>query len=170
LRAVWTFGQDRDNNAQQTADGVIFLMENSFVTSKPSTLVPYFNAWVGFDRPQPLADDTGLLKNTGINFETDALTGFPKLDDTGHDTFGGALGVQYLFNLDRQLVLEVATVQKIGGVNEAGRAAVDDQYAFGIRYQHPISPAWIVRADAMYGLLQSADDIKGARLELRRKF
>lgn len=170
LRTIWTFGQDRDNNAQETAEGVIFLVENSFVTSLPSTLVPYANFWVGLDRPQPLADDSGILKNTGINFETDALTGFPKLDDTGHDTFGGAIGIQYLFDLDRQFVFEVATVQIIGDANEQGRAAVNDQYGFGVRYQHPISPAWIVRADAMYGLLKDADDFKGARLELRRKF
>jgi len=170
LRTIWTFGQDRDRGLQQTADGIIFLAENSLVTSKPSTLVPYLNLWVGLDRPQPLADDTGILKNTGINFETDALTGFPKLDDTGQDTYGGALGIQYLFGLDQQLVFEVATVQIIGDVNEKGRAAVDDQYGFGIRYQIPISPAWIVRADAMYGLLKSADDIRGVRLELRRKF
>jgi len=170
VRALWTFGQDRDNNAQETAEGWMFLIENSLVTHKPSTLVPYFNFWAGFDRPQPLADDSGLLKNTGINFETDALTGFPKLDDTGHDTFGGAIGIQYLFDLQRQLVLEVATVQIMGDVNEVGRAAVDDQYGFGIRYQHPISPAWILRADAMYGLLKNADDFKGARFEVRRKF
>lgn len=170
LRTIWTFGQDRDRGRQQTADGVIFLAENSFVTAKPSTLVPYVNLWVGLDRPQPLADDTGILKNTGINFETDALTGFPKLDDTGHDTYGGALGIQYLFNLDKQLVFEVATVQILGDVNEKGRAAIDDQYGFGIRYQHPIGPAWIARADAIYGILKSADDIRGIRFELRRKF
>lgn len=170
LRTIWTFGQDRDRNRQQTADGIIFLAENSFVTSKPSTLVPYLNLWVGLDRPQPLADDTGILKNTGINFETDALTGFPKLDDTGHDTYGGALGIQYLFNLDKQLVFEVAAVRVLGDANEPGRAAIDDQYGFGIRYQHPISPAWIVRADAMYGILKNADDLSGIRLELRRKF
>jgi hypothetical protein len=80
------------------------------------------------------------------------------------------LGIQYLFNLDRQLVFEVATVQIIGDVNEAGRAAVNDQYAFGVRYQHPITPAWIIRADAMYGLLKNVDDFKGTRVEFRRKF
>jgi len=170
LRAIWTLGQNPSNNSQQTADGIMLIAENSLITSKPSTLVPYFNVWAGFDRPQPLADDSGLLKNTGINFETDGLTGFPKLDDTGHDTFGGAVGVSYLFNLDRQLVVEVATVQIMGDVNEVGRAAINDQYALGVRYQHPITPAWIVRADAMYGFLKDTDDISGARLEFRRKF
>jgi hypothetical protein len=170
LRAVWTFGQDPSNNTQQTADGIMLIAENSLITSLPSTFVPYFNVWAGFDRPQPLADDTGLLKNVGINFETDGLTGFPKLDDTGHDTFGGAIGISYLFNLDRQLVIEAATVQIMGSDNEVGRAAINDQYALGVRYQHPITPAWIVRADAMYGLLKDADDISGARIEFRRKF
>jgi hypothetical protein len=170
LRAVWTFGQDPSNNKQQTADGIMLIVENSLITSKPSTFIPYFNAWAGFDRPQPLADNTGLLKNIGINFETDGLTGFPKLDDTGHDTFGGAIGINYLFNLDRQLVVEAATVQVMGSANETGRAAISDQYALGIRYQHPISPAWIVRTDAMYGFLKDADDVSGARVEIRRKF
>ncbi len=168
VRAIWTFGQDADN-VQQTADGFVFLVENSLVTSLPSTLVPYFNFWVGIDRPQPLADDTGVLKNTGINFETDALTGFPKLDDTANDTVGGAIGIQYLFNLDQQIVVEAAMVQALGG-NDADRIAKGDQYALGIRYQLPISQAWILRADAMYGWLQNVDDIAGARVEIRRKF
>lgn len=169
VRAIWTFGQDADN-VQQTADGVVFLVENSIVTHLPSTLVPYFNAWVGFDRPQPLADNTGVLKNTGINFETDALTGFPKLDDTANDSWGGAIGIQYLFALDQQLVVEAATVQPFGG-DSIGSNAGGDQYALGVRYQLPIAAAWIVRADAMYGWRENnLEDIAGARLELRRKF
>ena len=169
VRGIWTFGQDADN-VQQTADGFALLVENSIITHLPSTLVPYFNAFIGFDRPQPLADDTGLLKNTGINFETDALTGFPKLDDTANDAWGGAIGVQYLFALDQQIVVEAATVQPFNG-NSAGTNAGGDQYALGVRWQLPISPAWIVRADAMYGWRDNnLDDLAGARLELRRKF
>lgn len=170
-RVGWTFGQQEGpGGGQQTADGVILLSENSLITSLPSTLVPYFNAWIGLDRPQPLADDTGLLKNTGLNFETDNLTGFPKLDDTGHNTFGAALGIQYLFNLDQQIVVEVASVQVLGGANEIGRAARNDQYGFQIRYQRPITNAWIVRADAMYGSLKDDEDLAGVRFEVRRKF
>ena len=169
VRGIWTFGQDGAPSGQ-TADGTMLLIENSLITSKPSTYVPYFNAWIGFDRPQPLIDDSGLLKNTGIVFETDALTGFPTLDDTGHDTYGGAIGVQYLFNLDRQIVVEAATVQTMGDDNELGRPARADQYGFGIRYQQPISDQIIIRADAMYGILQKADNISGARIELRLKF
>ncbi len=170
-RVVWTFGQEEGpRGGQQTADGFMLLSENSLITHLPSTLVPYFNAWVGLDRPQPLADDTGLLKNTGINFETDALTGFPRLDDTGHNTFGAALGVQYLFSLDQQIIVEVATAQIIGDANEIGRAARDDQYGFQIRYQRPFAKGWIVRADAMYGALKGLDDLAGVRLEFRRKF
>lgn len=170
LRAIYTFDQDRDNSVQQTADGWIFLVENSLITSKPSTFIPYANFWAGFDRPQPLADDTGILKNTGITFETNALTGFPRLDDTGHDTFGGAIGLEYLFALDQQLIAEVSTVQIMGDANDLGRAARDDQYGFGLRYQIPISPSWIVRADAMYGFRRNDDDIAGVALELRFKF
>lgn len=173
VRAVYTFGQDRDDNLQQTADGVIFLIENSLITSLPSTLLPYANFFVGLDRPQSAARAAGaggILKNTGINFETDNLTGFTKLDDTGQNTFGGALGLQYLFNLDQQIVVEAATNQVIEGDAEPGRPARGDEYALGVRYQRPLNEAWIIRADAMHGWRTEDEDIAGIRFEVRRKF
>jgi hypothetical protein len=169
LRAIYTFGQDR-NNAQQTADGLMLIADNSIVTSKPSTLVPYANFWIGLDRPQPLARGAGILKNTGITFETNDLTSLPKLDDTGHDTYGSAIGIEYLFSLDQQVVFEVSALQIMGDANELGRAAIDDQYGLGFRWQLPISRSWIVRADAMYGALKGADDIAGVSVEMRYKF
>jgi hypothetical protein len=170
-RVIWSFGQNRDNNVQQTADGAIILLENSLITSKPSTYIPYFNLFAGFDRPQSAArDNGGILKNVGINFETDALTGYPKLDDTGHDTFGGAIGINYLFGLDRQIVAEVAGLKIRGNENDSGRAAAGDQFAVGLRYQQPISKTWIIRGDAMAGFRDAADDLMGVRFEVRRKF
>jgi len=169
-RVVWSFGQDRDNNAQETADGAIILFENSLITKLPSTYIPYLNLFAGFDRPQSAARSDGILKNTGINFETDGLTGFPKLDDTGHDAWGGAIGFNYLFGLDRQIVAEFASVQIFGDENETGRSAVADQYALGLRYQQPISKAWIIRADAMRGWRDEQEDLFGVRFEVRRKF
>ena len=171
-RVIWNTGQDRRGNAQQTADGVVFLLENSLVTSKPSTLVPYANFFLGLDRPQSLARDAGaggVLKNTGINFETDGLTGFPKLDDTAADAFGGAIGVEYLFDLSQQIVVEFASVQAFGK-RGAGVGAPGDQYALGARYQRNLTRAWLLRADAMYATRKNLDDIAGVRLEVRRKF
>jgi hypothetical protein len=158
------FGDGEDN------DGFAIISENSFVTSLPSTLLPYANFFLGVGAPQPLVDGNGagILKNVGINFETDALTGFPKLDDTGSNTYGGALGLQYLFNLDQQLVFEVATVQPYGNPI-VGTA--DPQYAVGMRYQIPLSKAWLLRADATYQFLEGEDeDNWGIRTEVRRKF
>ena len=169
VRGIWSYGQDRVGNAAQTVDGFALLVENSLITHLPSTLVPYGNFFIGFDKPAPLIDQTGLLKNTGITFDSDGLQGFPKLDDSANDTFGGAIGVQYLFNLDQQIVVEAATNQAIGGL-DANRNAINDQYAVGFRYQLPISTTWIMRADGIYGWLRDADDIRGARLEFRKKF
>lgn len=169
VRGFWLWGQDRVNNAAQTVDGGAIMIENSLITHKPSTLVPYANFFIGFDKPAPLTDQTGLLKNTGITFDSDGLQGFPKLDDSANETFGGAIGVQYLFNLDQQIVVEASTNQVIGGL-DATRNAVNDQYAAGFRYQLPISTSWIVRADGIYGWLRDAEDIRGARLEFRKKF
>lgn len=180
VRVIGNLGQEPAPGFDQTADGVLLLVESSLITSRPQTLVPYLNLFAGFDRPQALARAAGtggVLFNTGINFESDGLTGYPTLDDRGHDAFGGAVGVQYLFDLDRQLVLEAAAVVRNPG---SGEVDPGDEIAVGIRFQQPVSNAWIVRADAMYGLRDDGedafelpiarDDVYGARLEIRRKF
>jgi hypothetical protein len=172
IRLIGNFGQDRQLNGRRNANGLLILLENSLITSMPTTLVPYFNMFFGFDKPQSLAragGAGGVLKNTGINFETDGLTGFPKLDDTANDTYGGALGVSYLFGLDQQLVVEGATVQTNGRSN-AVRVARGDEYAIGLRYQRPLTKAWIVRLDTMFGWRVRDENLGGARLEIRRKF
>jgi hypothetical protein len=163
-RLFANFGDGEDN------DGFAIISENSLISGLPSTLLPYANFFVGFGSPQPLADgnNAGILKNVGINFETDALTGYPKLDDTGSNTVGGAIGVEYLFNLDQQIVFEVAMVQPF---EDDGIGAKDAQYGFGVRYQIPIDRAWLFRADATYQILDGADeDNFGLRAEIRRKF
>jgi hypothetical protein len=165
-RVFANVGEDPEGNS----DGLAIISENSLISGLPSTLLPYANVFVGFGNPAPLVDGNGagILKNVGINFETDALTGYPKLDDTGSDAFGGALGLQYLFNLDQQLVFEVATVQPF---DRDGIGAQNPQYGFGVRYQIPIDRAWLFRADATYQILEGEDeDNFGIRTELRRKF
>ncbi|MFN0219555.1 MAG: hypothetical protein ACKVP4_12170 [Hyphomicrobium sp.] len=165
-RVFANFGDDNGGNG----DGVAIISENSLISSLPSTLLPYANFFVGFGNPQPLVDgnNAGILKNVGINFETDALTGYPKLDDTGSNAIGGAIGLQYLFNLDQQLVFEVAMVQPF---ENDGVGAKDAQYGFGARYQLPIDRAWLFRADATYQIVEgAAEDNFGVRTEVRRKF
>ena len=166
-RVFANFGDNNDNG--KGGDGLAILSENSLVTWLPSTLLPYANFFVGFGDPKPLVDGNGagILKNVGINFETDALTGYPKLDDTGSNAWGGALGLQYLFNLDQQLVVEVAMVQPF---ENDGIGAKDAQYGLGLRYQIPIDRAWLFRADATYQFIESAEDNFGIRSEVRRKF
>src|ERR1043165_1763502 len=169
IRVIGNFGQ---KTPVKTADGVLLLLENSFIrgnytTINPLTFVPYFNFFAGFKSPQSLAraaDAGGVLKNTGINFETDGLTGYPTIDATAHDTYGGALGLEYLFNLDRQIIFEVARVE------DRNNSLPGAQTAVGARYQHPLGGLWIVRLDAMKGWRQGLTDIYGARLEFRRKF
>ena len=165
-RVFANFGEDPEGES----DGVAIISENSLITGLPSTLLPYGNFFVGFGNPQPLVDGNGagLLKNVGINFETDALTGYPKLDDTGSNAWGGAIGLQYLFDLDEQLAFEVAMVQPF---EDDGIGAQDAQYGFGVRYQIPIDRAWLFRADATYQILEGEDeDNFGIRAEIRRKF
>lgn len=169
VRVIANVGQDK--TGPDTADGFMFLMENSLVTDEPYTFIPYLNMFVGFGTPQSLlraADAGGVLKNTGINFEADALTGFPKIDDTGHDTFGAALGVNYLFDLEqrRQLVLEIAGEHPFG----SDASAPGDEFALGARYQIALDNSWILRFDAMVANIDDGDNVAGLRFEIRKKF
>ena len=171
VRVIYNFGQEPNDNHRRTADGVLILIENSLITHLPLTLVPYFNLWAGFNKPQSLARAGaagGVLVNTGILFETDNLTGFPKMDDTGHDTYGGALGIEYLFNLHQQIVFEFAGLNVFGDAKD--RTTIGAQYGFGIRYQLPLNNAWLVRADFMAAVREHQEDLLGIRAELRRKF
>ena len=168
LRVVGSFGQDRDVGENQ--NGVMFLAENSLITSKPYQFVPYGNFFVGIERPVPLARQNGILKNTGIAFESDALTGFPFLNDTGQNAYGGAVGVQHLFDFDQQIVLELAAVRNLEDISQDFEEVVGNQYALSARYQLPLSNAWLVRADAIYAIRESQNDSAGVRTELRFKF
>jgi hypothetical protein len=172
VRGIWNFGQNPDHHQRQTADGFLLLVENSFMTGQSQqTVVPYLNGFAGFDRPQPLLRDPaagGVLVNTGINFETDALTGFPTLDATAANTYGGALGCEFLFGLDRQLVLEASTVQTY--CRRSDRNAPGNEYALGLRYQQPLSNAVIFRLNAIYGFIDNARDVAGVSAEIRWKF
>ena len=167
-RVIVNAGQGGPSN-QRTADGVLLLLENSLLTPLPYNLIPYCNFFAGFNRPQPLGRLTGPLQNTGINFETDFLTGYPTLDDSANDTYGAALGVDLLGRqFDKQLIVEGAFVQTRG--DGVGRIAPGDQYGVGTRYQKRLTHNLLFRADAMHGWLDNSRDVSGARVELRHKF
>ncbi len=174
VRVIGAFGQEKPRVGNKTAEGVIVLVENSLISHKELVLVPYLNMFAGFGRPQSLmrnGDAGGVLNNTGILFQTDGLTGFPKLDDSGADTYGAALGVNYLFDLDQQVVLEAATVQVMETFFDAtGRSAKGAQYGVGARYQKNLSRAHIFRADVMYAWRDNDANVAGIRTEFRQKF
>ncbi len=155
-----------------TADGVLLLSENSIITSAPSTVVPYLNFFAGFDRPQSVAragQSGGILRNTGILFESDGMTGYPTLDASANDTFGAAFGLNLMPNdFSQQLVMEAAMLGVMG--DTISRNAAGDQYGLGFRYQLPLTNAVIFRTDGMFGFLRGQEDISGLRFELRHKF
>jgi hypothetical protein len=171
IRFITNFDQSAPQD-QRTADGNLLLIENSLISAYPNTFVPYLNFFYGQGRTQSLARAGvfgGILNNTGINFETDGLTGFPVLDPTAINTTGAALGVNLLGNnFSHQLVLEVAGLAAIG--SPQFREAPGDQYATGVRYQRPLNNAWIFRTDQMFGWRRNAQDVWGSRFELRWKF
>jgi hypothetical protein len=173
VRLIGNFGQKGDPGKEKTADGLLVLMENSLTPKylpwgDQLNFVPYLNLFAGFNSPQSLArggDSGGVLRNTGITFESDGMTAYPTLDATAHDSYGGALGLEYLFDLAHQIVVEGSVVQRRSGSPLPG-----NEYGIGVRYQQPISPDLIIRFDAMKGFLQGQKDVYGVRAELRLKF
>ncbi|MEM7781923.1 MAG: hypothetical protein AAF623_00995 [Planctomycetota bacterium] len=157
---------------ENTADGVLLLSENSLITRSPSTFVPYFNFFAGFDRPQSAARAGaagGVLANTGILFESDGITGYPTLDATANDAFGGAIGLNILAkDFSQQLILEIAGLGVHG--NDATRNAPGAQGGVGFRYQLPITNAALLRFDGMVGFLEDQEDVRGIRVEYRHKW
>lgn len=170
VRVIVNTGQDGDR-ANRTADGALLLVENSWITSTPLTLVPYANFFVGWDRPQSVAragGSGGILRNTGINFDTDGLSGFATLDPTAHDTAGGSIGVDLIGDdLDRQLLLEMTYLTPHGDGNPL---VPKDQFALGSRYQFPISHRTLLRFDVMHGWRRGLENVYGTRMEYRWKF
>ncbi|MFK7738658.1 MAG: hypothetical protein AB8B50_21720 [Pirellulaceae bacterium] len=171
IRLITNFDQALPRD-QRTAEGHLLLIENALITSTPNTFVPYANFFYGQGRVQSLARAGvagGILNNTGINFESDGLTGYPTLDASGTNTVGGAVGINLLgHNFNQQLMLEVAGLAANG--SPQFRNAPGDQYAVGMRYQRPITNAWIFRTDHMLGFRRNAEDIRGSRVEMRFKF
>ena len=171
VRAIINAGQNPDGSPQ-TADGVLLLVENTLITKNPYNFFPYVNFFAGFDRPQPLARAGafgGVLFNSGILFQSDALTGYPTLDATGNNTIGAAMGLELLNpTYDQQLFLEFATLH-VHNANSLN-AAAGNQYGLGMRWQKKLTTSTLVRADAMIGVLENSDDISGARIEYRWKF
>ncbi len=171
VRFITNFDQSLPTD-QRTADGHLLLIENSLISSAPNTCVPYLNFFYGQGRTQSLARAGvagGILFNTGINFQIDGLTGYPTLDSTGVNSTGAALGINMLGqDFSHQLILEAAALAATGDAQF--RNAPGDQFAVGMRYQIPLSNAWIFRTDQMVGFLRNAEDIRGSRFELRWKF
>jgi hypothetical protein len=171
MRVIGNAGQSGPTD-DRTANGVLLIAENSFITPWQYNVIPYVNTWVGVDNPQSVARAGaagGVLRNTGILFESDNLTGYPTLDATGAETYGAAIGIDLLApEFTHQLILEAAVLQVYG--DPTIRSAPGDQYGIGARYQIPISNAHLLRFDVMQGFFDDADDVTGARAEFRWKF
>jgi hypothetical protein len=171
MRLIVNTGQE-GTVGPESADGVLVIAENSFLTRWPYNVIPYVNLFAGFDNPQSVARAGaagGVLRNTGILFESDNLTGYPTLDATGNDTYGAAVGVDLLApEFTQQLILEAAVLQVFG--DPVLRNAPGDQFGIGMRYQVPITNAHLLRFDVMHGWFENSDDVSGARAEFRWKF
>jgi hypothetical protein len=171
VRLIGNAGQSGPANTR-TADGGLLLIENSLISAQPSNVVPYWNFFAGSGRPQSVAraaNAGGILRNTGINFETDGLTGYPTLAATGSNSYGGAIGINVLSaDFRKQWIGEFAALDTFG--DPLLGSAAGPQYALGTRYQRALNNRSIWRVDFINGWLDRASDIYGMRTEFRWKF
>ena len=171
VRLIGNIGQSGPA-IDRSAEGALLLFENSLISSQPSTVVPYWNFFVGNGRPQSVAragGSGGILRNTGINFETDGLTNYPTLNATGSNSYGGAVGINLMSaDFRKQFVLEFASLDTYG--DPVLSAAAGPEYALGTRYQTALNNRLIWRVDLMNGWFDNAPDIYGTRSEIRWKF
>lgn len=111
VRVIVNTGHDLPG-AVRTADGILLLVENSWITANPLTFVPYANFFAGWNRPQSIARAGiagGSLRKTGINFDTDYVNGLATLFASVSDTAGGSIGMDLLgSDLDKPLLLDVS--------------------------------------------------------------
>jgi hypothetical protein len=97
------------------------------------------------------------------------LTGYPTLNATASNSYGGAVGINILSaDFRRQWVTEFAALDTYG--NPALSAAAGPEYAIGTRYQQSINNRTLWRVDLMNGFFDNAPDIYGTRVEFRWKF
>jgi hypothetical protein len=171
IRVINNVGQG-DSPVDRTADGTLLLIENSLITSQATTVIPYANFFYGVRRTQSVARAAaagGILRNTGILFESDNLTGYPTLDATGNNAYGGAFGLNlFASNFRRQLVMEFAALDTYGDAVFSKSAG--PQYGIGGRYQHALTNWTLLRFDAMVGWRENDSNIYGTRAEWRWKF
>ena len=171
IRLIGNIGQSGPA-INRSADGALLLFENSLISAQPSTFVPYWNCFVGSGRPQSVARAGGsgeILRNTGINFETDGLTNYPTLNASGSNSYGGAFGLQILSaDFRKQWVTEFTALDTYG--DPALSAAAGAEYALGTRYQTALNNRLIWRVDLINGWFDNAPDIYGTRSEIRWKF
>jgi hypothetical protein len=171
VRWIGNAGQ-RGPIADRSADGGLLIMENSLITSQPSTFVPYCNLFLGNGRPQSVAraaNSGDILRNVGINYEADGLTGYPTLAATGANSYGGAVGINMLgADFGSQFIVEFAALDSYGDPLISRIAG--PQYSIGSRYQRAINNRSLWRVDFINGWLDDAPDIYGTRAEFRWKF
>jgi len=127
--------------ADRTADGVLLLVENSWITANPLTFVPYANFFAGWNRPQSIAPNrspaTALL--------------------AGSCGTRGSISTQMASTDWRHLTLLAATLP-------VGRLAWTCWEASWI------SNSTLWRFDTMYGWRDGLEDVYGTRMEYRWKF
>ncbi len=152
-----------------SVNGTLLVLESSIITSLPSTLIPYLNVFIADDSPQPIAitgKKQGVLNNIGIAFESDALMSVNGINAVAKNNLGGAIGIEYLFDLSKQLVFEAAMSDRIseGDANSAGKTT-----AFAARYQQNINTEWAYKIDALI-INSDTQDNTTIKIEVFNKF
>ncbi len=164
------------DQADELLSGTLLVLENSLITSKPSTLIPYLNLFAADGSPQQLAGKNNILDKVGITFESNPVTLFSGIDPVARNNAGLALGLEYLFSLDQQFIIELGYSDVLDDKDTDSPAQITDtNLALGLRYQKNINTAWaykvdFVHADKGENKNGESEDSTHVKLEIFTKF
>ncbi|MGQ0699003.1 MAG: serine/threonine-protein kinase [Panacagrimonas sp.] len=148
-RVVHNFGQDAGPGGVRTADGTALILENSFMTRLPYTLLPYLNLFYGDESPQSLARDPGgwrPAEKRGPQLRDRQPHGFPET------------GRHRRQRLGRRPWPAIPVQPRSPGRARSGRPGparrsqgTRCRMGGGLRFQQPFARQWIFRVDAIAG-------------------
>lgn len=131
--------------------GTLVVIESSLITANPSTYIPYLNIFAADGSPQQLAGKNNILEKVGITFESNPVTLFSGIDPVARNNAGLAIGLEYLFKLDQQFIIELGYSDILDDTNTTSPAEINDtNLALGLRYQKNINTSWAYKIDFVH--------------------
>ncbi len=147
-----------------TGDGALVVYESNYRLTPINVEGGTYLMVDGFYGSQNWTSISGNLNQVGTTFQSDGITGFPSQNNTGEDSGGGSLAIEYK-TLRRRLhfIPEVSYVDDRSGAN-------DDTLAMGLRVNYGFGRRSVLRMDLRRFFPDVGEVTNAGRVEYQVKF